>query len=285
MKRNFSLIVILFLFLLLAACNGAKLPMTLGDPRGAQTFGYQPLDPLPVSVDLTKKGTNDSRTTNQIIMDLLPDETTRLAIGQSDISGNISYGPAKVGYKGHTYNVVLDYIKFDTKSLEIIYTLTDDVNKKNKNKIFKVYKKLSDIPAAESLYIHKAIMPVYVGIGLRLSASVDVKKGSMDLGNLFGVGMAAEAEKISGTLVVQTLGISGENISSFVPLPNQINETTIQNALLALGSIKAKMYEADVQLTPRIVGIYNNIGGGSTVVNAVITEILDNTMINTLSIN
>ena len=98
--------------------------------------------------------------------------------------------------------------------------------------------------------------------------------GTVDLGNLFALGVAAEANKITGTMVIQTLGISGENISSIIPMPNQINTTTIQNAIMALGSIKAKMYQTEVRVNPRIVRFYNNVGGGKTTVNQFISTFL-----------
>src|SRR5690606_32243655 len=95
------------------------------------------------------------------------------------------------------------------------------------------------------------IVPVYVGVGLRLTANITVLKGEVNLGNLFAIGGEASSEKISGTLVVQTLGISGKTISASIPMPSEINSTTIQNAILALGTIKAVMYENDTRITPR----------------------------------
>ena len=93
--------------------------------------------------------------------------------------------------------------------------------------------------------------------------------------DLFGLGVAASSGKVSGTLVVQTLGVSGEGISALLPMPSELNQTTIQNSIVALGSIKSKMYDAKTVLAPRVLGFYNNIGGtGMEVTSNVISNIL-----------
>lgn len=248
---------------------------TQGDPKNAQSFGYQPLDPLPVDVILRDKNYKDSTILlpyNTRLMNSLPDETMRLAIGEIDASSNISFGTAKLGYERRSYVVILDYIKFDTKSFP---TKIVKVNDNNSGIAKATADTIGFVPLiANSVDRPDAVIPVYVGIGLRLTATVTVNSGSVDLGNLFALGVAAEAKQITGTLVIQTLGISGENISSIIPMPNQINTTTIQNAIMALGSIKAKMYQTEVRVNPRIVGFYNNVGGGKATVNQFISTFL-----------
>ncbi|MCF0075184.1 hypothetical protein LZD49_32170 [Dyadobacter sp. CY261] len=96
-------------------------------------------------------------------------------------------------------------------------------------------------------------IPVYVGIGLRIQANITALKDSVNIGNLFGLGFAASENKIVGSLVIQTLGISGEKISSALPIPDKINESTIQAAIQAVGVIKSKIYDKDTHLSPQIV--------------------------------
>jgi hypothetical protein len=62
------------------------------------------------------------------------------------------------------------------------------------------------------------------------------------------------------------------------PLPcryrGELNQTTIQNAVLALGSIKAILYdEKNTTVTPRVVGICNPVGGGQQFINGVISAL------------
>src|SRR5262249_49802758 len=90
---------------------------------------------------------------------------------------------------------------------------------------------------------------------------------------LGAISAAAEAGKISGSLVVQTLGITGKPVSTALPLPSEINPTTIQNAILALGSIKAVLYDPKTEISPRVVGIYNPIGGGPEFVNDLVSNL------------
>lgn len=244
---------------------------TIGDPINAYSYGYQPIDPLPVSYgidsgqDKIMMNNYGARIPNKRLMESFPDETMRLAIGQIDGKGNVSFASSKYGYAHSSYIVILDYIKFDTKTLPVV------VRKDSLNQIID-FKRTDLVSDAE------AIIPVYIGVGLRFTANITVNEGSVDLGNLFALGIAAESKKVTGTLIIQTLGISGKDISSLIPMPSQINTTTIQNAIMSLASIKAKIYEDDSELTPRVVGFYNNIGGGQNTVQKFITSVLSKGM-------
>lgn len=265
MRYTLFALLILCLF---ANCRSEKIPSTLGDPRNASVYGYTPIDPLPVSVNIP----NDDPEFNIRIMNALPDETMRLAIGQMDNGATIQFGPAKVGVAGNNYVIVLDYIKYTTKSIALNIDLD---TAKNKN----IYIKTIDTLNSNNHTEQVSLVPVYVGVGLRMTASIHVKKGKVDLSNLSALGVAAESKKVTGTIVIQTLGISGKSISPLIPMPSEINTTTIQNAIMSLSAIKARMYEKDgVQLSPRVVGIYNNIGGGQNTVNTIISGFLSRGM-------
>ena len=117
---------------------------------------------------------------------------------------------------------------------------------------------------------------MYVGVGLRLIASVTVRKGSVNLSSLGVLAADAQAGKVTGTLVVQTLGITGKSVSTSLPLPSDLNQTTIQNAIVSLGSIKAILYDKNTDVDPRVVGIYDPVGGGQQVVNGIISVLASN---------
>jgi hypothetical protein len=228
-----------------------EIPGTLGDPKNASNYGYHPLDPLPI--DLTVKSKP---------LDLLPDETMRMAIGTVSGDGGISFGPAKIGAEGKNYVVILDYIKFATDSIGVNLSKPDEKG----NKIATLAPQPSEV---------NAVVPIYIGVGLRLTANIYIKKGNVDLGSLFALGVAAKAEQLSGTLVIQTLGVSGPEISGLIPMPGEISESTIQNAILALASIKAKIYDNKTSISPRVVGVYNTLGGGATTINGFISALLE----------
>ena len=117
MKREFASSVIFLGLVMLTAisligCSTIPLPGTEGDTaRVSANYGYTPLDPLPIPpIDPTKI---------KDVLSFLPDTTMRLAIGQFDASGNISYGPVKIGSAGNNYEVILDYIQYTTKSFPV----------------------------------------------------------------------------------------------------------------------------------------------------------------------
>lgn len=252
--------VVCLIILLLGGCASWSIPATPGDPTLAQSFGYTPIDSLPVNI-FPADATREQK------LQALPDETMRLAIGQVDRNVGVSFGPATAGVAGNSYVVILDYTKFTTQSFgvkkspseneELSITVTTDVDAEDVN----------------------FVVPVYVGVGLRLTAHVTVKEGTVDLGNLFALGVAAQSKQISGTLVIQSLGLSGEGVSPLIPIPSEINPTTVQNALMAIGAIKAKIYDGNITVVPRVVGVYNNLGGGQETINGFISTILQRPII------
>jgi hypothetical protein len=112
-------------------------------------------------------------------------------------------------------------------------------------------------------------VPVYVGIGLRLRANVTVLSGKVNLSSLPALTAAVSAGKATGTMSVQTIGISGKAARSNLLLLDKIDTTTIQNAIQVLASIKASIESGDTTITPRIVGFHNTIGAGSQGVNLI----------------
>lgn len=235
----------------------ADIPTTLAAANETPSYGYRPLDPLTATLDRA-----DVEVTNCRILELLPDETVRLAVGEVDASGNVTYGLAKAGYKGRRYVVVLDYTKSDTRALPA--SITTDARTP---------------PATDSRNAAPATrrsVPTYVGVGLRLSASLVVNEGSVDLGNLILIGAAAQTKQVTGTLVFQTLGISGESVASAIPIPSEISATSIQNALVALGTIKSKIYDERTTISPRVVGIYDVFGADTEAFDAFFASVLVN---------
>jgi hypothetical protein len=253
-RGNTSMMLGVFLVLLgpilLGDCSlfspaTAKSSETSGQMAQGPSYSYRPLDPLKARLDHAP----GVPVTNCRILELLPDETVRLAVGQVDMSGNVSYGVAKAGAEGHSYVVVLDYIKSDTFSIQVT-------------------------GHGEGTSKDQRIVPTYVGIGLRLSAHLLVNQGTVDLGNLVAIGAAAQEKRLSGTLVIQTLGISGESVAAVIPIPSEISAASIQNALVAIGTIKSKIYDEKTTLSPRVVGTYNVFGDDGKAFDAYFTGIL-----------
>ncbi|MAY36814.1 MAG: hypothetical protein CMN84_12010 [Spongiibacteraceae bacterium] len=142
---------------------------------------------------------------------------------------------------------------------------------------FQAFKNLpnaeTDISSIEDAGYEVVNLPVYVGVGLRLTATIKVLKGEVNLSGLPQIAAEAKAGNLTGTLVVQTLGATGELVSSNLPLPSELDRTTTQNAILSLGAIKALLPDENMRITPRVIGIYNPVGGGQSFVNGVISAL------------
>lgn len=267
MKQTLSFITLL---IVIVGCNSTRIPTTLGDSSNASSYGYHPIDPLPAWIENKEERNLD----NSTILGAMSDETIRLAIGEVTAEGTLKFGTTSVGKAHHSYVVILDYIKYSTDFFRVEY----DQGNPSEFTVLPRYEK-SNVenfydPIIRTVEEGDAVVPVYVGVGLRLTASFTANKNGVDLGNLFAISAQASSNQITGTLTVQTLGISGDNISSVIPMPSEINPTTIQNAILALGTIKAKLYDEKTIITPRAVGVYNYIGGSSKTINKFVSSIL-----------
>jgi hypothetical protein len=287
--------------LLIAGALGVALGSCQDQPRQAQTqaetqasFAYVPLDPLPVLTDYAagcefKEGRLVS--TPKPLLDGLPDNAVRVAIRQLDGSASASLGPAKMGAEGHQYQVVLDYINADVVNLRFevfrksdgsIQRLEREAEGQNPRDASETYEGAAPggaagAPPGKPAAGEEVVIPVYVGVGLRLTANVTVLKGKVNLSSLGALAAQAEAQNITGSLIVQTLGITGKQVTGALPLPSELNATTVQNAILALGSIKAIVYDRNTLITPRVTGIYNPLGASDErILNNIVSEIARN---------
>ncbi len=264
-----KLTIILFFAITLTGCASFKTRIiaplkTQGDPLNSPSYGYTPLDPVSADIDSSLLKLKES------VANVLTDETMRLAIGNVSGSGNITYGKSLIGVKGQRYIVVLDYIKYVT----IPFPVTFDRDSSELHIVsFSAYN-ATDNKDTKDNGSEKSIIPLYVGVGLRITADITINTDSLSL-DLFGLGAAASLHKASGTLVIQLLGVSNEKISDLIPFPSKLDESTVENAIVALATIRSKMYDKDTRLYPQVVGYYNNIGGlGMEVTNNVISTIL-----------
>lgn len=295
--------IFLCLSLILSGCS-SFLPDTLTQGEEASSYSYVPLDPMDVQesvgfncgydtkIEDIKKNETTGMPGDYIFEDLpdaFPDNTVRIAYKTINKNGNISYGPIGASIEGGRYQIVIDYIKSDTVN-EKFY-----VKKVLKNSLGAVveipYHNVYDLAAEvvryevkhtininptdkEAIKNYSAInIPIYVGIGLRITADIITNTEGVGLSGLGALSLAVENKRVSGSLVVQTLGISGKSITASMPIQSELNASSVQNAIVAIGAIKALMYEKDTVLKPRIVGFYNALGAGKNMTNAIISEL------------
>jgi len=115
-------------------------------------------------------------------------------------------------------------------------------------------------------------IPVYVGVGLRLTADIDILSREVNLSSLPALAASVKAGDASGSLVVQTLGVTGKPVAGGLIFSSELNETTVQNAVLSLGAIKAILYSDTAVVKPRVTGIYLPLpDGNEELVNLIVS--------------
>lgn len=231
-------------------------------------YTYVPVDPLPVeSWNSDTCPIRDAATPELWVGERisLPDQAARIAIRQFNASGNLDIIGNNVSGDGSSFEVVLDYMNSDVTNVTVELldnsesttpsgvTTLDGLNTAfTINRLFG----MDEIKAADVT----RIIPVYVGVGFRLTATISEVKGSVNISSLSALSVAADAGRITGSLVVQTLGVTGEQISQLLPIPSELNSTTIQNAVSAMGAIKAVLYDDETHIEPRVVGFRRTFG-------------------------
>jgi hypothetical protein len=296
-----QLVLAILLLPLISGCNslgralGAgtgtpplKTPESIGEYNSG--FTYIPLDPLPV---FTQRGegcywrSDEEGVSFKPLLQSLPDNAVRVAIRAYNAKGSASFGASSLGLENQRYQVILDYINVDVSNIPFYLRIKESQSNDSPTIVvdelvrIQAFSYDSELPKNEDddKWREKAlgniVIPVYVGVGLRLTADVQVLGGNVNLSSLGAIAASVEAGEASGSLVVQTLGVTGNQVSVSLPLPAEMNQTTVQNAILALGSIKAIMNdEENTILTPRVTGIYLPMGNANEqLVNLIVSEL------------
>ena len=271
----------------LTGCAGIlEEPKTPGEINTG--YNYIPVDPLSVGVSIepppvapnasgwdrntlryarcaSRRG-KDPEKDPPDVMDALPDHTVRMAIREISAAGNLGFGPVGFAGSGKSYQVVVDSIFADAAYVRFAVKVSSAVDHQPQA-LSELGQTIAPGTTVEAIRLEPGdtvpagyedvIIPVYVGVGLRLTASLFARKGGFDLGNLGGLAAKAEAEQVSGSLTMQTLGVYSQQVAATYPIPNKLDSTAIENALVALGSVKAIIYDKDTGTRPRVTGIYN----------------------------
>lgn len=298
MKKWFVLIMLASL----VGCSATPPPLPSTDAEARTSFTYIPLDPLPIK---TKKGSSCENEENSPLsvtelLEALPDQTVRMAVKKFSANGSVSYAAFASAGKNETYDVILDYMNTDTAPGSFLvkrfvvnlesyeagllgakYKRTDykvgDTLSIGESTPKSVITQYHVVPYDDSKSIpdkykdySKINVPIYVGLGLRLKASVTTIEADVNLSGLPAIAAQAQTGKLRGSLTVQTLGVSGKNVATALPLPSELNGTTLTNSILSMGAIKVMIHDEKTTRTARVVGFYNPFGGGEAFVNALI---------------
>tara|TARA_R110000744_G_scaffold322466_1_gene428458 strand:- start:408 stop:1274 length:867 start_codon:yes stop_codon:yes gene_type:complete len=220
-----------------------------------------------------------------------PDNAVRIAYKSFDQQGNVSYGPVTGTTSNSRYQIIIDFINSDISYFRVEFRNTEGGGRKLLNtgtfdRLISICRRdigVPDYPSYDdkeewttfqkandecsqsvSKDVSVVTLPAYIGVGLRVIADVISVRGGAELSGLPAIAAAADAGYVNGYLVVQTLGINGRSVTAALPLQSELSSSSVQAALIAIGSIKTKMYDEDVHLKQRVVGFYNSIGASES---------------------
>jgi|GEM_PF-889393 len=223
-KYFYTILIVAFLF----SCKAHEEILKKGETH--ENFrGFVPVDPIEYNekVEIVENGKIISKEikilTSEEIFQFLNNETVLVSIGQVNAEGGISYLPITISAKHSSYKVTMDYMKFAT------------------------------LPQADEL--GDFIGFNRVGVGLRLITLLTTSEAGINIGDLSSIGLAAKLGKVKGTLMIEVVGIKSKEVTTLLPLPSEINQTTIQNAMQALATIKSKIYDNETKLYPQVMAI------------------------------
>ena len=93
---------------------------------------------------------------------------------------------------------------------------------------------------------------MFSGIGIRMTANVTTRKGKASLGDLMGLAASLSRNEASGSLKIQTFGVSSgaTSITPYLSSTNSLTPEGMQKAIESFGVIKAIIDTPSVQLTP-----------------------------------
>ncbi len=156
------------------------------------------------------------------ILNMLPNEAVDVSIGKITEDNTIEYVMKSTSEKNTDYIVTMDYVRYKSE-------LVEGGDKDGEM--------------------------VKIGIGLRLTARITCLDKDINLGSLFSIASAVENEKMHGSLNVDIIGIKNKDVTITVPIPGQLNQSSIQNAMQSLATVKSKMYDVDAVLHPQIIAV------------------------------
>jgi len=181
-------------------------------------------------------------------------------LGKNGISGT------NFAYKDET-SVELGKFPIDLRTVR--YYVFDTKNVSDK-RITALLEQAQNVP-----FLEEYTIPLYVGIGMRVVVDISEVKSGVNITGLGTIGASAEAGLLNGSLAVQTLGVNGEAISAALPIQSELNRTTAQNAIMAIGSIKALLYNEETVKMPRVVGMYLPFPANRRLVNAIVSSVAE----------
>jgi len=244
----------------LLASVGCKSTSTSFDTPYATT--YHPLSPISVyTIGMSPENQHK----------VYESELGRSSIETFDGEGKFNGYGTTATVKGSTANITEDFFKYRTHPVPVV--LTQEENNRDiadRNQYYgdfharspQDYDALSSELKQKERLIMRSAIPVYVGSGVRIEAHVTSLSGDVEFSSLPALGASASAKKATGKIMVGTMGVSGDSVGLLFQSGMSLNEATVQNAIQAVGAVKATIAMAGndangkprVHLRPMIIG-------------------------------
>ena len=157
------------------------------------------------------------------LLNSLTDISSTVTIYQSDQSGTLSLLGSKATAKNSSYVVIYDFTQTQT-ILKVAGVSKDSIKES-------------------------------IGVAVRMIANVKTKKRSVNLTDLFKLGIDVQNDNIEGTLAVRSVGISSQKVNQAIPTPTDLSSTSISTALQSVATIKTLIYDSETKITPYLIGI------------------------------
>ena len=94
-----------------------------------------------------------------------------------------------------------------------------------------------------------------IGVGLRITADLEIKKNGVDLSGLIPIALAAEDNKVSGQLSFLVYGISNDKVGLAVPSQAILDVNSVQKSFEAAAAVRILFGLEDTLLEPYLLGI------------------------------
>ncbi|WP_350655712.1 hypothetical protein [Psychrobacter sp. S1-30-MNA-CIBAN-0213] len=160
---------------------------------------------------------------NEKILKLLSNTRSEISINKVNAKGEISTPIANSNIGIGDYRVIMDYTPYIIED-----ALTPDNIK---------------------------VGDARIGLGLRLTAKITTMEGGINVGSLIALGAAAKANKLQGTLHVDTIGIRLKNNAGMILLNTTIDDTSILKTLETMAVIQSKIGDEGTHLDPQVIWV------------------------------
>lgn len=157
------------------------------------------------------------------IRKLLTSYETFISISKTDSSGSITYLGASGKVSKGTYTAIYDYVNYTNENIT---------------------------PDSQS----KSVLIGRIGVGLRVTASVEVTDKNVDIGGLIPLGIAARNGKAKGTISLYVYGMSNDKIGLLIP-GDAFDLNSIHKAFEAAANMKLIVSLDETSLEPYLIGV------------------------------